>query len=81
MYGKNSLLKLLSEKSLTYKQLSRKSGISVSSLYYIANQVTDPRQSTMIAIARALDMEVADIFNLDWRKQDEGQFGRAGEDI
>lgn len=72
MYGKNILLKVLREKGVTYKQLSRKSGISVSSLYYIANQVTDPKQSTMIAIARALDMKVADIFNLDWRNQDEG---------
>ncbi|MCI8507281.1 MAG: helix-turn-helix transcriptional regulator [Lachnospiraceae bacterium] len=71
MYGKNILLKVLREKGVTYKQLSRKSGISVSSLYYIANQVTDPKQSTMIAIARALDMKVADIFNLDWRNQDE----------
>ncbi len=72
MYGKNILLKVLKEKGVTYKQLSRKSGISVSSLYYIANQVTDPKQSTMIAIARALDMKVTDIFNLDWRNQDEG---------
>ncbi len=72
MYGKNILLKVLKEKGLTYKQLSRKSGISVSSLYYIANQLTDPKQSTMIAIARALDMKVTDIFNLDWRNQDEG---------
>lgn len=72
MYGKNILLKVLKEKGLTYKQLSRKSGISVSSLYYIANHLTDPKQSTMIAIARALDMKVTDIFNLDWRHQDEG---------
>ena len=68
MYEKNILSKILYEKNMTYKELSRLSGISVSTLNYIANYVTDPRQSTMIAIAHALNMEVVDIFNFDWRK-------------
>lgn len=67
MYEKNILSKLLYEKNMTYKQLYKLSGISISSLNYIANQITDPRQSTMIAIARALNMDVIDVFNLDWR--------------
>ena len=37
----------------------------------IANFETDPKQSTMISIARALKMDVTDVFNLDWRKNDE----------
>ncbi len=68
MYEKNILSKLLYEKDMTYKQLHKLSGISISTLNYIANQITDPRQSTMIAIARALNMEVSEIFNLNWRK-------------
>lgn len=67
MYEKNILSKVLYENNITYKELSRRSGISASTLNYIANFITDPRQSTMIAIARALNMEVVEIFNLEWR--------------
>jgi transcriptional regulator with XRE-family HTH domain len=67
MYEKNILSNILYENNITYKELSRRSGISASTLNYIANYITDPRQSTMIAIARALNMEVVEIFNLEWR--------------
>lgn len=67
MHEENMLFQILYEKELTYKELSRMSGISESSLNRIANYYSDPRQSTMIAIARALNMDVVDIFNLDWR--------------
>ena len=67
MYEENMLFQILYEKELTYKELSRLSGISESTLNRIANYATDPKQSTMIAIARALNMDVTDIFNLDWR--------------
>ena len=48
---------------MTYRKLSRLSGISKTSLNDIANFREDPKQSTMIAIARALNMEVVDIFD------------------
>ena len=67
MHEENMLFEILYEKELTYKELSRLSGISESTLNRIANYATDPKQSTMIAIARALNMDVTDIFNLDWR--------------
>ena len=67
MHEENMLFQILYEKELTYKELSRLSGISESTLNRIANYATDPKQSTMIAIARALNMDVTDIFNLDWR--------------
>ena len=67
MYEKNILSNILYENNITYQELSRRSGISASTLNYIANYITDPRQSTMIAIARALNMEVVEIFNLEWR--------------
>ena len=67
MKEKNILSKTLYENNITYRELSRRSGVSVSALNSIANYVTDPKQSTMIAIARALNMEVVNIFNLEWR--------------
>lgn len=63
------LFQILYEKEITYKELSRLSGISESTLNRIANYMTDPKQSTMIAIARALNMDVIDVFNLDWRNK------------
>ena len=68
MDEENILFQILYEKNMTYKELSMMSGISTSSLNKIANYCADPRQSTMIAIARALRLEVVDIFNFDWRK-------------
>lgn len=68
MNEKNILSKILYENNMMYRELSKRSGVSVSTLNCIANFVTDPRQSTMMAIARALNMEVVDIFNLEWKK-------------
>lgn len=63
--SKNKLLEIMDEKNITYRDLFVRSGIAVSTLNYIANGKTDPKQSTMIAIAKALDMEVIDIFDLE----------------
>ena len=63
----NNLSKILYQNKMTYRKLSRLSGISKTSLNDIANFREDPKQSTMIAIARALNMEVVDIFDLEWR--------------
>ncbi len=67
MYEENILFQILYQKNMTYKDLSKLCGISASSLNKIANYYANPKQSTMIAIARALNMNVVDIFNLDWR--------------
>ena len=61
------LSQIMYENNITYRELSKLSGISISALNNIANFEKEPRQSTMIAIARALDMDVVEIFNLDWR--------------
>ena len=63
----NILSQIMYENNITYRELSKLSGISISALNNIANFEKEPRQSTMIAIARALNMDVVDIFNLDWR--------------
>lgn len=67
MYG-NKLLEIMEEKEMTYRQLSKLSGITIGSLYKIANKISDPKQSTMINIARALKMPVSNIFDLNWKK-------------
>ena len=69
MRDKNRLSELLYRNNLTYRELSQKSGISKSTLNKIANFESDPRQSTMVSIARALNMEFVDVFNLDWREK------------
>ena len=71
MYEQNRLSEILYKKGLTYRKLSKISGVSRSAINKIANFETDPKQSTMISIARALKMDVTDVFNLDWRKNDE----------
>jgi transcriptional regulator with XRE-family HTH domain len=53
---------------MSYRDLSRLSGVSKTAINKIANFESDPKQSTMVAIARALDMDVTEIFNLDWRR-------------
>lgn len=68
MYKNNILSEILYKKHMSYRDLSRLSGISKSAINKIVNYEVDPKLSTMVAIARALDMEVNEIFNLDWRR-------------
>lgn len=63
---KNYLQIIMYERGLTYRQLASKSGMSKSALQKIANFERSPTQDTMIAIARALNMKVTDVFNLDY---------------
>lgn len=63
---KNCLQEIMYDKHISYQRLSRKTGISVGQLYNIANCISDPTQTTMIAIARGLKMQVTDIFNLKY---------------
>ena len=66
MNNSNILSQIMYENNITYRELSKLSGISISALNNIANFEKEPRQSTMIAIARALGMDVVEIFDLDW---------------
>ena len=67
MNNSNILSQIMYENNITYRELSKLSGISISAFNNIANFEKEPRQSTMIAIARALGMDVVEIFDLDWR--------------
>ena len=68
MDNKNQLQEIMDEREISYRQLSRKTGISRSTLQRIANFNQSPTQDTMIAIARGLNMDVDEVFNLNWRK-------------
>lgn len=68
MYVTNNLSEILRKKFMSYRDLAMLSGVSKSAIEKIVRCEADPKQSTMMAIARALHMNVSDIFNLDWRK-------------
>ncbi len=65
--GKNNLYTIRTERNLSLRQLERLSGISRTTLNRIENESTDPGQTTMICVARALKMEVTDIFNFNYK--------------
>lgn len=68
MNDKNRLQEIMEKRKISYRKLSRVTGIGKSTLQRIANFNQSPTQDTMIAIARGLNMDVDEVFNLNWRK-------------
>lgn len=64
----NHITELRGEKNITIGQLVLRTGISKSTLTRIENFQTDPKQSQMIKIARALKTPVCEVFELDYKK-------------
>lgn len=56
----------MDNKKITYRQLSKMTGISWSALHKIANYERSPTQDTMISIAKGLNMKVSEVFNLEY---------------
>lgn len=50
---------------MSLPQLSRRCGVSISALNNIENDVTDPKLSTLVAIARALQVDVDQLFTVE----------------
>ena len=50
-------------KQLTLKEIASKSGIPYSTVQRISKAETDPQISNLVAIAKALDMELSDLFD------------------
>lgn len=65
---KNYIARIRGEKGITIGQLVLRTGISKSTLTRIENFETDPKQSQMIKIARALKAPVCEVFELDYKK-------------
>lgn len=65
---KNYISRIRGEKGITIGQLVLRTGLSKSTLTRIENFETDPKQSQMIKIARALKTPVCEVFELDYKK-------------
>ena len=66
MRNPNNIQQIMDNKNITYRQLSKMTGISWSALHKIANYERSPTQDTMIAIAKGLNMKVVDVFDLEY---------------
>ena len=64
----NYITEIRGRKNITIGQLVLRTGLSKSTLTRIENFETDPKQSQMIKIARALKTPVCEIFELDYKK-------------
>lgn len=62
----NNIQQIMDNKKITYRQLSKMTGISWSALHKIANYERSPTQDTMISIAKGLNMKVSEVFNLEY---------------
>ena len=52
--------------NITLSQLARKSGVSVSHLSDIENERKNPSLFIMIKVAKALDVEITDLYKVKW---------------
>ena len=66
MRNPNNIQQIMNDRNLTYRQLSRMTGVSWSALHKIANFERSPTQDTMIAIAKGLNMKVDEVFVLEY---------------
>lgn len=64
----NRLKEIRWEKNLTTRQLEKMSGVSHATITRLENGYTYPTQISMLLIARALKMDVSEIFELDYTK-------------
>lgn len=64
----NQLQQIIFDRNISYRGLAKICKVSYSQLQRIANFQTIPTQTTMLAIARGLKMDVDQIFNLNWRE-------------
>lgn len=62
----NNIQQIMDNKKITYRQLSKMTGISWSALHKIANYERSPTQDTMISIAKGLNMKVSEVFDLEY---------------
>lgn len=54
------------EKKLTLAQLSDRTGISTTHLNDIENNIKEPSISMMIRIAKALDINIEELYKIKW---------------
>ncbi len=54
------------ERKLTLAQLSERTGISTTHINDIENNIKEPSISMLIRIAKALDLNVEDLYKVKW---------------
>ena len=60
----NNISKFLIEKDMSQKELADKVGLSEVTLSRYVNGVREPRVTTVIRIAKALECKVEDLYNI-----------------
>lgn len=64
MIIRSNLFELRTLRGMSLPQLSRRCGVCVSALNNIENDVTDPKLSTLVAIAQALRVDINQLFTI-----------------
>lgn len=60
------LKEIRKEKQISLEQLSKASGISKSHLSYIERQEKEPTITVLIKIAKALNIDIEDLYEVEW---------------
>lgn len=61
------LAKVMVERNITFEQLSRRSGISKSTLHRIASKQTSPTMDNMEKLAMGLGINIVDLFESKYK--------------
>ena len=54
------------EKNMTWSMLSKKSGVSRTHINDIENNLKSPSLFVMVRLAKALDVEVTELYKIKW---------------
>lgn len=60
------LKEIREQKQISLEQLSKISGISKSHLNYIERQEKEPTLTVLIKIAKALNIDIKDLYEVEW---------------
>lgn len=60
------LKEIREEKQISLEQLSKLSGISKSHLSYIERQEKEPTITVLIKIAKALNVDIENLYEVEW---------------
>lgn len=66
MYIEMKLKQIRKEKNMTLEELSKKSGISTTEINDIENNKKRPTLQSIILLAKALDLEIEDLYVVYW---------------
>jgi len=62
----NNIIKIMEEKNISYRYIATRSGLSMSTIWHVANGRKTPNQLTMMRISKALNLKTEEVFNMNW---------------